>query len=524
MLAFLLSLLMSATFDVGSGQWFDENNVRVLWAPFPGMQTQATAAIESEVFVGGSKGPGKTDIVVAKATEQTDNGAYKGWVTRETGPQLSEIKRRMHALYPQMPERPAWNGDGHGKWTFPSGAEIILESIATVADAAKVQGKEPTCWFPDEVANIADEAVIDTVLAELRAPDPRLRTQMVGTGNPGKPGQAWVVRRFIKPCGTDGRTIVVKRVKLPNGMIGTVTRRFIPGTVLDNPIYANDPMYLARLMSLPEVLRKQLLFGDWFASAGLALDELDESKHLVKPFQVPDHWTRFGAFDYGYAHWWVWPYFAVNEDGRVVVVDTVRGRRQKPHQIAERVLSRLDVGHPNYLYTMADSYSFQSKKERDDNTPTIAELLIPHGLVLSQATGIDRKKGLTNLRYYTAWRGINPDGTDGLPALTWMDTPGNRWAFEQLQSMVTDPADPEDVLKVDANPETGEGGDDAYDATRVGMASRPPRAIGEFYRAPVGAFTATTLAHMVEQLYRDRPSLTPNGGSGTDPYTMFTGT
>jgi hypothetical protein len=100
---------------------------------------------------------------------------------------------------------------------------------------------------------------------------------------------------------------------------------------------------------------------------------------------------------------------------RVFVVDTVRGRRQKPHQIAERVLSRLDVHHPSYLYTMADSYSFQSKKERDDNTPTIAELLIPHGIVLTQATAIDRKKGLTNLRYYTAWKGINIDGTDGLP-------------------------------------------------------------------------------------------------------------
>jgi hypothetical protein len=305
-------------------------------------------------------------------------------------------------------------------------------------------------------------------------------------------------------------------------MVGSRTRRFIPGTVLDNPIYASDPLYLATLMTLPETLRKQLLFGDWFASSGTALDELMPEKHIVPRFVVPDHWPRFGGFDYGYAHWWVWPYFAVNDDGRVVVVDTVRGRRQKPHQIAERVLTRLDIHHPSYLYTMADSYSFQSKKEVNDNTPTISDLLMPHGIVLAQATGIDRKKGLTNLRYYTAWKGINPDGTDGDPALVWMDTPGNRWAFEQLQSMTLDEDDPEDVLKVDADPETGEGGDDAYDAIRVAMASRPPRAIGEFYKQPVGAFTPTTLAHMVEQLYRDRPLPQPSG-AGTDALTLYTG-
>jgi hypothetical protein len=56
--------------------------------------------------------------------------------------------------------------------------------------------------------------------------------------------------------------------------------------------------------------------------------------------------------------------------------------------------------------------------------------------------------------------------------------------------MVVDPDDMEDVLKVDSNPETGEGGDDGYDALRVGMASRPPRAIGSFFKGDVRAFSS----------------------------------
>ena len=49
------------------------------------------------------------------------------------------------------------------------------------------------------------------------------------------------------------------------------------------------------------------------------------------------------------------------------------------------------------------------------------------------------------------------------------DTSSN---YETLESAVTDPNDPEDALKIDAD-EYGEGGDDAFDMVRYGLASRP---------------------------------------------------
>ena len=80
----------------------------------------------------------------------------------------------------------------------------------------------------------------------------------------------------------------------------------------------------------------------------------------------------------------------------------------------------------------------------------------------------------------------------------------------------------EDVLKVDSNPETGEGGDDGYDAFRVGMASRPPRAIGNFFRGDVRAFSQQTLSYMVEHLYRD--AVLPGYDTGNeDITTLLTG-
>src|SRR6478609_6031709 len=117
---------------------------KVLWAPFRGMQTYAVNAVEDEVFFGGAKGPGKTDVLIALLARQTDRPLYKGYMTRETGPQLDEIKARMHRLYPRMATKPSWNGDGHGRWTWPSGARVILEAIGSPEEAARIQGKEPS--------------------------------------------------------------------------------------------------------------------------------------------------------------------------------------------------------------------------------------------------------------------------------------------------------------------------------------------------------------------------------------------
>jgi hypothetical protein len=494
----------------------------IIWAPFPGMQTKFVASGEFEVLGGGSKGPGKTECVVIIPLGQTHKARYRAYITRETGPQLREIKDRQHRIYKQLPEKPAWNGDGHGSWTWPSGAKIINESIGTPADVEKIQGQEPSAILMDEVGNVKDEKTIDLAQAEIRSPDPSIRRMWRGTANPGKAGQAWIKRRFINKCGIDGKRIIVQKIKLPDGTIARKSRRYIPGTILDNPIYANDPLYMAQLFTLPEVLRNQLLFGDWNAGYGAALPELDESVHIVPRFNPPQHWTRFGGFDWGFAHNWCFGDFIVNEDGDVWVVDTVWGRRHLTHEIADRVSSRVPVQQLRYI--TADLAIKQKNRTHGDSTPTFEEEFLDYGFIFTQGNTA-RKSGLNNLRHYTAWRGLRLDGGNADPALRFMDTPGNRRLVDQLGAMIVDEDDMEDVLKVDSDGETGEGGDDGYDMLRVAMASRPPRAIGEFFRQPVQAFSPQTLAYMVEQLYRDRPLPEPSqrGARGGSLYTLFSG-
>jgi hypothetical protein len=43
-------------------------------------------------------------------------------------------------------------------------------------------------------------------------------------------------------------------------------------------------------------------FGRWHESSGLVIDEWDSSKHVIEPFDIPSHWSRFRAVDHGNQH------------------------------------------------------------------------------------------------------------------------------------------------------------------------------------------------------------------------------
>ncbi len=88
---------------------------------------------------------------------------------------------------------------------------------------------------------------------------------------------------------------------------------------------------------------------------------------------------------------------------------------------------------------------------------------------------------------------MGPSGSDAMPRLRFMRTEGNLWLFDQLETLVCDPDDPEDVLKVNADPDTGLGGDDGYDSLRYGIASRPMPAGPNPDAGPVRAWDPAVL-------------------------------
>jgi len=130
-------------------------------------------------------------------------------------------------------------------------------------------------------------------------------------------------------------------------------------------------------------------------------------------------------------------------------------------------------------------------RARGEWTPSIAEQMAANGVRLQRAN-ISRRAGLNNLRAY-----LHVDVRTQAPRFRMMDTPGNRRLYDCLASMVLDPDDSEDVLKVDAT-DGGAGGDDAYDTLRYGLAARPLEG-APAPEPPFRAFSPEALQAEVEQ-------------------------
>jgi hypothetical protein len=284
---------------------------------------------------------------------------------------------------------------------------------------------------------------------------------------------------------------------MPGGLEATISRRFIPARVTDNPVYANDAIYMANLFSLPEMLRRQLLYGDWDAGFGMALDELNEDVHVVQEFRIPPNWVQFGAFDWGFSHPWVFGHYAVNEDGVIFKVNTYSGRLQSDRIIADAINHHVNLPDLQYIVAGHDCWAHH-KARRDDTTPSTEERFAQQGIFLTRAS-IARYAGLRNFREQVAFKGRLPGGEDGEPNFYMMDTPGNMKCFENMQNIIINPDDPEDALKVNADPITGEGGDDFYDETRYALASRPGRAKSNWADKQVRAFSREALLYEMEQ-------------------------
>jgi hypothetical protein len=476
----------------------------ILWFPHAGRQEEFLAATEFEVLYGGAKGGAKTDSLIIGALRQIQYPKYKALIFRKTFKALDEVKLRTKQYYPHFGG--VWN-ENSSQWTFPSGAIIELGFCETLEDAERYHGREFASINGDEITQIADMRVWTQLLAECRAPDRRIVRMMRCSANPIGPGVPWVKRRFLDRCGHDGSQIYRY---VPDESTGyELTRRFVPSRVTDNPIYRDDPVYMAQLHALPDRQKRLLLFGDWSAAEGAALEELSWSKHWKEPFDPPKHWYRFAAFDWGFRHPWCLVVGVADEDGNVWIEDTLWGRRDYPHEIAARWNQWIgDDGErrPRVIHAGLDVW--HQHRARDEQTPTIAEEMVKHGFPLMRAN-VDRVAGLNNLRHYLAWRKMGKDGADGEPRLKFMATQGNRRLFEQLEAMVPNPDNPEDVLKVDYDEDIG-GGDDGYDTLRYLLAGRPLKVKApEVARRKSPHFDRAYEAHMHRLAAANRP-----GGRG----------
>lgn len=103
-----------------------------------------------------------------------------------------------------------------------------------------------------------------------------------------------------------------------------------------------------------EVNRKRFLFGSFDYFEGQIYTDWDEKVHVIKPFDIPDHWYRFRTFDFGYRNPSAVLWIAEDEEGRLYIYRELYQSGLLARELGQKVLE-LSTGDPEYQYNIGDT-------------------------------------------------------------------------------------------------------------------------------------------------------------------------
>ncbi len=404
-------------------------------------------------FYGGAKGGGKSKgLQLIMLLRRFQYPGSTGAIFRRTFPELEGNHiRPLFQAYPQLKE---YYHESKKLLTFPNGSTLQFCHCSNENDVDLYQGREFHDLAIDEAGQWT-EPMFRKILGSNRSSRVGISPRCLLTGNPGGIGHGWLKRIFI-----EHRFNERERQK---------DYAFIQALVDDNAaLMDNDPAYLHKLDSEPnDALRRAFRFGDWDIFAGQFFQELSRDVHFIKPFEIPSHWNRFGAYDFGYNHPAAFGWFANDEDGNTYLYRELIQAGKRVDEFAREVNRHSDTANLYPLVAGHDCWTTKGVLKSDSNPPTVAEEFLTHGLQLRRAV-VDRIQGAAQLRSYLALR----EGPKGKrPRFYIFDT--CPISYDCLTRMIHDPGRVEDVLKVDASEGDPLSGDDAYDMIRYGLMSRP---------------------------------------------------
>jgi phage terminase large subunit len=375
-----------------------------------------------------------------------------GAIFRRTYPELEG--NHIRPLFQAFPELKEFYSEGKKLLSLPNGSTLQFCHCNNEQDVDLYQGREFHDLAVDEAGQWT-EPMFRKLLGSNRSSKPGIKARAMLTGNPGGIGHGWLKRLFIE--------------RRFNQRERPEDHSFIQALVDDNTaLMENDPDYVHRLESEPnEALRRAFRYGDWNIFAGQFFQEINKEIHFIKPFTIPRHWNRFGAYDFGFNHPAAFGWFAVDEDGNVFLYRELVEAKLRVDQFAEKLNRFEDTKLLNSIEAGWDCW-VQKGILKAGSPPTVADEFLAHGLVLRRAI-IDRVQGASQLRSHLAWQnkatGVNK------PRFYIFDT--CPIAFDTLSRMIHNPDKVEDVLKQDASEGDPLSGDDAYDMVRYGLMSRP---------------------------------------------------
>lgn len=373
---------------------------------------------------GGARGGGKTHAVRIKAV----GGAFtwpgiKILILRRTYPELQS--NHIDPILKMVPqELCSYNGTLHTLY-FENGSTIHFGHWNGLTSEQEYQGQEYDWIFMDEATQFT-EREFRYLGGCLRGVN-EIPKRFYITCNPGGVGHRWVKRLFIdRNFKTDSDN--------PEENENPDDYTFIFATVEDNTdLMESSPGYVQMLSSLPENIRAAHRYGDWDALGGNYFPEFSKATHVIKPFQIPKHWRRYRALDYGLdclAVGW----FAVDENGRSYMYRELKESNLIVQDAAKKILDMTLPGEQiEVTFAPPDMWSRQK-----DTGRTMAEVFMVCGVPIVRADN-NRVQGHLQIKEQLA------NMADKKPGLLFFNTIKETTA--DLEDIQADEKNPSDCAK-----------------------------------------------------------------------------
>jgi hypothetical protein len=375
-------------------------------------------------FLGGAAGPGKTACGIVEHMyscqefNADDAPHVHTLMLRRTIPKLeSTLLTRFRELIPQELYRKFNQSPGHYEVTWRNGSTTRFGSMQHEHDVWDWQGQ----WykiFYDELCEFTFQQWMG-ISAWNRCPVSPYSTKD-GAGNPIGIGAGWVRRLFVDKVPCDEMDSEQRKA------YDKSKYAYFPCTYLDNPIYANDPVFLENLMAYPKAIRDALMEGSWDVVGGYFYGAFDAAVNVCEAYEaVPKPWhRRWISGDWGFEHWAALYWHYMDDFG---VLRTYKERLVKhhdPEMLAELIIKESlndDGSAPDYqgFPFSHDAFADQTTKSYGSNPNSVAkrmtQLLQAAGLPAPFNSGRD-KIGREQTMYNMLRRRIAVGYTvDGLP-------------------------------------------------------------------------------------------------------------
>ena len=357
-------------------------------------QKEFCLATNKYICYGGARGGGKSHVSRIKMCLLALN--YSGIQILLLRRTLAELRENHVLQLQKLLKDIAIYKESTKEFLFPNGSRIKLGYCDNEKDVLQYQGQAYEVIVLEEATHFTEfqfQTLTESNRMSGNMKEP-FNPRMYFTCNPGGVGHLWVKRLFIDRDYTPTEN--------PDDY------KFIPSLVFENKyIMEHDPNYVKVLENLPEDRKQAMLYGNWDVFDGQFFREFKRSVHVIEPFQMPEHWNRYIAIDYGLDMFAVL-FIAIDTKGKAYVYNEIHKSNLIVSEAVQTLKSYMRQNKYKYIYAPPDLWN----RNRDTGKST-AELFYEGGVDLTKASN-NRIAGWLNVKEWLRVKKVRHEQTGDL--------------------------------------------------------------------------------------------------------------